>query len=156
MTTKQKRVFENLRDSDLISRYLQGDKQAFTKLVEIHRKSLVLFNYKILHEYNEAEDAVQEELLILLKILDSGKYKKDRKFGGWLRKAARNYLLHQHRKHSLITEHPGELPDLLFDLQTDENDDAAQEMKKIVFRVIEELPERDVKLLILRYWKKIS
>ncbi len=65
MTVAEKRVVENLRDSILIVNHRNGDLRAFGKLTDFHRVELNYFNYKILHNHEDAEDATQEEFIRL-------------------------------------------------------------------------------------------
>ena len=93
MTTEEKNKFENLRDSKLIVRHQNGDVLAFGVLADLHRVELYRYNFRFLHNKEDAEDALQEELIILYNSLNNGKYIEHQVFGGWLKLTAKYYLM---------------------------------------------------------------
>ena len=154
MTNLEIRIAENLRDSILIEKYRNGDLKAFGILTGFHRVELNYFNYSVLHNREDAEDATQEEFIILYDSLNNGKYIEHQVFGGWLKTAARYYLSHLQRKGKLLTIVINELPDPLINLF--DSIDLNEEKLEIVLLAVKVLPERDVKLLNMRYWEKQS
>ena len=155
MTSAEKRVVENLRDSILIVSHRNGDLRAFGKLTDLHRVELNWFNYKILHNHEDAEDATQEIFIICSNSFSNGKYIEHQAFGGWLKKTASYYLSHIQRRGIVLTvqmeyELPAELIELFEDI------DLTEERIEKLMEAVNALSERDVRLLTMRYWEKMS
>ena len=155
MTAAEKRVVENLRDSILIVNHRNGDLRAFGKLTDFHRLELNCFNYRILHNHEDAEDATQEEFIICSNSIINGKYIERQAFGGWLKNTARFYLSHLLRQHTIITismshDLPAEIIELFDDI------DLIEQRLHRLMHAVNNLPERDVCLLNLRYTGKLS
>lgn len=71
-----------LTDENLISNGLQGNQDAFNDLFSRHRRLLYSLANRILHNHEEAEDAVQNCLLSAFRSLPS--FKSQSAFRSWL------------------------------------------------------------------------
>jgi len=154
MTKEEKRKAENERDSKLIENYLAGDVSAFGKLTELHRETLTRYNFSVLHNMEDAKDATQEEFVIVMKVMNEGKYEERKRFGGWMKRMAKYYLTHVQRKKALKTvevEVVGDVKD-----EPMEGERRSEEEIKKLKKAMKGLPERDVQLIWLRYWKKLA
>ena len=74
----------------------QGDKEAFSELVEAHHKPVYNMCYRMLGNTGDAEDAAQETFLRAYKAIK--RYDPSRKFITWLLSIAANYCIDQQRK----------------------------------------------------------
>ena len=61
---------EQLDDSSLVARILEGDRDRFTELVRRYEKRLVNYVYRITHRYEEAHDLAQEIFVKVYLALD--------------------------------------------------------------------------------------
>ncbi len=152
MTKEQNREARNLRDSQLIQQFLNGDNNAFTKLFNLHHKNLYKVNFYRLQNHHDAEDAIQEESIILYKSLKEGKYTENKSFGSWLFRIVKNHIIDFLKKKKLPVILMDELPDgieqQMGDLIT------SPENKAKLLKAINTLSPRDRKILHLRLWKK--
>lgn len=83
-------------DTSLMCRAREGDVEAFTRLVERHRKRVEGFLYRLFWDRGKAEDGAQEVFLRLW--LARGRYQPTGRFTTFLYQVARNYWLDEARK----------------------------------------------------------
>jgi RNA polymerase sigma-70 factor, ECF subfamily len=76
------------RDEDLVRRYLGGETQAFTTLVERHEARMYNVCLRILGNREDARDAAQEAFVSALRKL--GQFRGDAAFTTWLHRVAVN------------------------------------------------------------------
>jgi RNA polymerase sigma-70 factor (ECF subfamily) len=75
-------------DEDLVGRFLAGDADAFTQLVERHRQRVYNVCFRLLGDPDDAADASQDAFLsVLTKI---GQFRGDSAFTTWLHRIAVN------------------------------------------------------------------
>jgi RNA polymerase sigma-70 factor (ECF subfamily) len=156
-------------DEELVARHLQGDRYAFTALVERYAERLFNLAYRFTSDRADAEDIAQECFLHAYDALPRSR--TDQPFKPWLFQIAVNLCRDRARKKrpqtfsELEDEHSGVLEagdgpsteDLL-------PDEALQPLEQLEEKEIEdalraavmELPEEDRTLLTLRYNEELS
>lgn len=77
-------------------RFRRGDTQAFSILLERHRRGVFHFVLRFLGQQEAAEDALQEVFLRVVK--NAAKYERRAKFTTWLYTIARNHCIDASRK----------------------------------------------------------
>ena len=87
---------EDLLDEELIVRFQNGDRPAYTILVNRYKDRIVNFIYRFTGDLDSAEDLAQETFLKLYIKKDS--YKKIAKFSTWLYTIAGNLAKTELRK----------------------------------------------------------
>ncbi|HYG24929.1 MAG TPA: sigma-70 family RNA polymerase sigma factor [Verrucomicrobiae bacterium] len=90
-------------DAALMLRVKQGDRDAFTRLVEKYQQPITNLIYRILRDPTEAEDLAQNVFLQVYKSAD--RYRISAKFSTWIFTIARNLCLNEIRRRS---RHPAE------------------------------------------------
>ncbi|HEB12931.1 MAG TPA: sigma-70 family RNA polymerase sigma factor [Actinobacteria bacterium] len=105
---------DNVIDKDLVTRYLDGDKSAFSELVKRHKNLIYNLAFRLVGIAEEAEDLTQE---IFIRLLDKvSMWRGEAKFSTWLYRLAINHCRdHLRRRHletseineSLCDPHPG-------------------------------------------------
>jgi RNA polymerase sigma-70 factor (ECF subfamily) len=83
-------------DGDLVSRFLDGDRSAFTALMERHERRVYNLAYRMLGRAEDAADASQETWLICLRKLSG--FRGTSAFTTWLHRVAVNVCLDALRK----------------------------------------------------------
>ena len=112
-------------ESEWLVRAIEGDDQAFTRLVELYQNPVYNLCYRMLGTPGDAEDAAQEAFLRAYKNLQ--RYDRKRSFATWLLSIASHYCIDQLRRKkgrktqlwSELREHDQER--LLADLSQDSN-----------------------------------
>ena len=144
---------EPTSDGDLIIRIGTGDKAAFEALYRRYARSVFGLALRRLGDRGRAEDAVQETFTSIWRSAPS--YKPERGPGGpWLFAVARNAIVDRGR---VRTEPPVETP-------TDAPEPGSGPSERAesgwvswrVHRAMEELPERERKVVELAYWSGLS
>jgi RNA polymerase sigma-70 factor (ECF subfamily) len=88
-------------DIELVTRAQQGDRDAFTRLVERYYSDVVAAAYTILSNAETAKECAQESFLEAARTLD--KLREKNKFRQWIYGISRNkaiYLLHRQKLHN--------------------------------------------------------
>ena len=97
-------------DRDLVTRYLNGDKSAFSELVKRHKNLIYSLAFRMVGKTEEAEDLTQE---IFIRLLDKvSLWRGEAKFSTWLYRLAINHCRDHLRRLRLKTS---ELNETLFD-----------------------------------------
>jgi len=71
-----------IRENELVSRVLAGERELFHELVRPYERSVYFAAHSILENEHDAEDVAQEAVLKALKSLNS--FRGEAKFGTWL------------------------------------------------------------------------
>jgi len=83
-------------EKDIIERCQEGDNESFGLLVAKYRKSMLVFAYRMMGNWDEANDVTQEAFVKALTSIR--KFKKSTNFSGWLYRIVNNQCLDQLRK----------------------------------------------------------
>jgi RNA polymerase sigma-70 factor (ECF subfamily) len=157
----------------LLARIAGGDRGAFNELFERHRfrlkKAISLRMDKRLKSRVDESDVVQETQLIAFRRLNDYLSRRPMPFGLWLRKTAQEQLISQRRGHldaaqrSVHKERP--LPSkssiLLAAPFVDREPSPSQrqearEYRRLVTEAVNELPETDREILMMRNLEGLS
>jgi RNA polymerase sigma-70 factor (ECF subfamily) len=117
MDRKEQSVVENT-DEELIKGALQGNQEAYKKLLERHRHAIFHIAYKIVRNSEEAADLVQETFMKAFASLSS--YRFEYRFSTWLYRIAANNaidLLRKRKIEALSLDRPVETKDGSVELQ---------------------------------------
>lgn len=93
-------------DRELVSRYLEGDRSAFTALMERHERRVYNLAYRMLGRAEDAADASQETWLICLRKLSG--FRGTSAFTTWLHRVAVNVCLDALRRRAREDPSSGE------------------------------------------------
>jgi len=145
-------------ESEWLVRALEGDDEAFTRVVETYQRPVYNLCYRMLGNAGDAEDAAQEAFLRAYKALD--RYDPKRSFATWLLSIASHYCIDQLRKRRFTTfsiddeDHawleppdPGPNPEGSLNIK---------EKQEQVQALLENLSPKDRSAVVLRYWYNYS
>jgi len=133
---------------NLIRKSVDGDQQAFRKLVECHQGLAYSIAYRFTRDENESEDIVQDAFVKLWRNLS--KYNAEYRFKTWLSRIVTNLsldYLKSGRRRKVLSENNSESKTEIA-VQDDLLED--EELKSIVFRLAEQLTEKQKAVFILR------
>ncbi len=141
-----------------IERALQGDQEAFGKLVQAYERPVYNLTYRMLGDPVEAEDAAQETFLRAYSKLAT--YQPSRKFVNWLLSIASHHcidrLRRKNRAPQLSLEGPLPPQYLVSDAPRPDQVVHKNQERERVRQVLDTLPPDYRAAIILRYWYGMS
>ena len=150
-----------LTDAELIRAYLQGNTQALEILVYRHKDKIYTTIFLLVKDKYIAEDIFQETFLKMIKTLNDNRYSEQGKFLPWATRVAHNLCMDHFRKvrqHIPVVLEDGREISLLMPYATES---AAEGMERRqthagVRQLIEELPEEQQEVVVLRIYGNLS
>lgn len=156
---------QNDPDAALMLRVKQGDRDAFTQLVEKYKQPVINLAWRTLRDETEAEDLAQTAFLQVFK--SAHRYQSTAKFSTWLFTIARNLCLNEIRRRS---RHPADSMDAPHPTQEDQPAHQFEEtrtpaptdtllrgeLEQKVEQAIRELPENQRTALLLCREEELS
>ena len=150
-----------LTDAELIRAYLQGNTQALEILVYRHKDKIYTTIFLLVKDKYIAEDIFQETFLKMIKTLNDNRYSEQGKFLPWATRVAHNLCMDHFRKvrqHIPVVPEDGREISLLMPYATES---AAEGMERRqthagVRQLIEELPEEQQEVVVLRIYGNLS
>jgi RNA polymerase sigma-70 factor (ECF subfamily) len=148
-------------DEVLMVRYQRGDREAFAELLRRYERPIYNFALRYLRHASLAEDVTQDAFLRIVQ--RAGEFKHESRFSTWLYTITRNLCVDQlrrqkHRRHaSLDQSEDGEgttTGERLADpkpASSTERVAVAHEIRQQVFLAIEDLPEEQREVFLLRH-----
>ncbi len=149
-------------DNELVVQFIKGDVSSIETLINRHKDKV--FTYILISVKNKdlAEDLFQDTFIKVIKSLLKGKYKDDGKFVSWVIRIAHNLIIDYYRKSSQVNIRSNDDYDYdilnskeLIDNNVEEemvNEQIAKEVRMLV----EELPEDQKEVIMLRHYGGLS
>ncbi len=135
-------------EQDLIEKCQDGDPKAFGPLMQIYRRQLYSYLFKLSGDKTEAEDLFQETLIKTWKGIK--KYSHNQKFASWFFTIAHNTAmdnLRSRKRNSVITNFE---PDEIYGVSNPHQDLVKKEVKEIINKAVGKLSERQKEVFLLR------
>jgi RNA polymerase sigma-70 factor (ECF subfamily) len=142
-------------NSKLVQRYRDGDAAALGELVELHRRMLYGYIVNMVQGRDDADEIFQE---VWMKVIRKIHLYRDRNFGGWLVRIARNQVIDRGRRRrpvsSLDADTSAGSP--LIDLMSDPGElgaadtAAATDLGVRIQAAVAALPEEQREVFVLR------
>jgi len=148
-------------DSQLVSLYKNGNEEAFRDLVDRHKSKIFTKIYLIVKDKFIAEDLLQEVFIKLINTIKSGKYNEEGKFFPWVMRIAHNLAIDHFRRSKrypvIVMEDGSKVFNTLeFAEDSFETVQIRKESHKKLRDFIEELPETQKEVLIMRHYMEMS
>ncbi len=149
----------NLTDQELVQKTLDGDKEAFSVLVQRYQRQIYSLTYRLTNDPEDARDLAQEVFIHIYKVL--GKYDQGRKFFSWMYKVATNVCYNSLRRgrqeHAVALEKVIEFAPYIGD-NTNQPEEyyERRETQALVRQAVAELPDKYRLPLVLRYLEDLS
>lgn len=148
-------------DAHLVKAYIDGSEAALCELITRHKEKVFSFIYSKVYDRDVAEDIFQDTFIKVIRTLKRGAYNEEGKFLPWVMRISHNLVIDYFRKNNRMPkfENNGD-----FNIFSVLSDDALNAEKRIiknqvasdVKRLIEELPEDQKNVLIMRMYKDMS
>lgn len=149
------------KDSELITQYRGGSEAAFEVLMEKYQSRVFTTIYLIVKDQAIAEDLLQDVFIKVVQTLNSDKYNEEGKFQPWLMRIAHNLAIDYFRKskrYPTVIMEDGEnlFNTLRFAEETVEDLQIKEDTFDLVRKLIDELPETQKQVLIMRHYMDLS
>ena len=150
-----------LSDSALVSLYIAGNEQAFELLVSRHKNKVYTTILLIVKNTDTAEDLVQDTFIKAIHTMKSGRYNEEGKFSSWICRIAHNLAIDYFRKEKrsqMINIEDGSniFNHLTFSEESIESLQIKEETHERLRELIQQLPEAQKEVLIMRHYADMS
>jgi|UniRef100_UPI00404878B4 RNA polymerase sigma factor (sigma-70 family) len=148
-------------DSVLITLYRNGNEAAFNQLVDRYQSKVFTTLFLIVKDQDVAEDLLQDVFVKVIHTLNSDKYNEEGKFQPWLLRIAHNLAIDHFRKAKryptiLLEDGSNLLNSLKFASASSEQHQIKEETLVWVRNLIDELPEAQKEVVIMRHYLDLS
>ena len=148
-------------DSVLITLYRNGNEAAFNLLVDRYHSKVFTTIFLIVKDQDVAEDLLQDVFVKVLHTLNSDKYNEEGKFQPWVMRIAHNMAIDYFRKAKryptiLLEDGSNVFNSLSFAEDSSEEQRIKEETLAYVRNLIDELPEAQKEVVIMRHYLDMS
>ncbi len=151
----------SITDSTLVSNYIKGNEAALAILIKRHQQRLFSFIYSKVHDRDITEDVFQDTFIKVIRTLKKGNYNEEGKFLPWVMRIAHNLVIDHFRKTNRMPSFKNTDEFDIFSVLGDGNLNAEKQIIKNqihddVRELINELPEEQKEVLVMRLYKDMS
>ncbi len=152
---------QKLDDAVLVSNYINGSERSLEILVGRHKQKIYSFIYSKVLDRDIAEDIFQDAFIKVIKTLKLGNYNEEGKFLPWVMRISHNLVIDHFRKSNRMPSFKNTDEFDIFSVLSDSSLNAEKEMIKNqihfdVRKIVEELPEDQKEVLIMRIYRDMS
>ena len=152
---------ELISDALLVSQYINGNEASLSTLVNRHKQRIYSFIYSKVYDKDISEDIFQDTFIKVIRTLKRGSYNEEGKFLPWVMRIAHNLVIDHFRKSNRMPmfDNGGEFS--IFSVLSDSDLNAEKsliknQVEQDVRRVIDELPEDQKQVLVMRMYNDMS
>ena len=151
-----------LSDQVLLNRYLSGDRDAISLLIDRHSARVRDYIRMMVKDRDVADDIFQETFIKAVKVIDEGRYTDSGKFLSWILRIAHNqvidYFRAQKSSRTVSESDAGYamLGTLRFAERTVEDKMVSEQIEADIRRLIDFLPEEQREVVMMRYYAGLS
>ncbi|MEO9475446.1 MAG: sigma-70 family RNA polymerase sigma factor [Cyclobacteriaceae bacterium] len=150
-----------MTDGQLVSLYKNGNEEAFAELLQRHKDRVFTTIYLIVKDRYLAEDLMQDVFIKSIKTIKSGRYNEEGKFLPWILRIAHNLAIDQFRKDkrypTIVMEDGSSVFNTLeFSQAPIESEHIKQDTHNLLKQYIQELPENQKEVLVMRHYMQMS
>lgn len=149
-------------DERLIALYVEGDNDAFDKLIDRHKDRVYSYILRYVKNPELADDIFQETFVKAIMTIKQNRYVENGKFSAWITRIAHNLVFDHFRKEkseNLQSTDSSEV-DILnrkeLTESTIEDSLITSQIEDDIHRLIKALPETQREVLQMRYFKDMS
>ncbi len=138
---------KNFNNNKLISHLKNGDKKAYSFLVNYFNHKLCIYANSLVNDHAMAEDIVQN---VFIKVWERRKRLNEKySLNSFLYKLVYNEFIDQYRKKQSVMLLEKKYIQTLNKITNDKNEEDTQKMIKLVMKLIENLPPKCKKIFLL-------
>lgn len=149
-------------DFELVTEFLNGNQNSIEILINRHKDKVYTYIYLMVKNHELAEDLFQDTFIKVINSLHAGKYQDNGKFISWVIRIAHNLVIDYFRKENQLKVTSGDNCDYnvfnsqKFSDKTIEEKLVGEQISKDVRNLIDELPEDQREVIILRHFIGLS
>jgi RNA polymerase sigma-70 factor (ECF subfamily) len=152
---------ELISDATLVSSYIGGDESSLEVLIKRHKQRIYSFIYSKVYDRDIAEDVFQDTFIKVIRTLKLGKYNEEGKFLPWVMRIAHNLVIDHFRKSNRMPKFQNSGDFSIFSVLSDTSLNAEKaiikdQVESDVRRLIEELPDDQKEVLVMRMYQDMS
>lgn len=151
-----------MKDNELVRLYLGGDQSAIEILISRHHQRVFTYTVLLVKNQELAEDIFQETFIKVIKSLKRGKYQEQGTFVSWVVRIAHNLIIDHFRKAKNMRMFSSDDSEMdIFNSQrfadsTIEEDMVLDQIHSDVRNLIDELPDEQRQVVLLRHYGGLS
>jgi RNA polymerase sigma factor (sigma-70 family) len=151
----------SISDSILVNDYINGKEASLSILINRHQQRLFSFIYSKIKDKDLTEDIFQDTFIKVIRTLKKGKYNEEGKFLPWVMRIAHNLVIDYFRKNNRMPSFKNTEEFDIFSVLHDgtlnaEKQIIQEQIYEDVRELINELPEEQKEVLIMRMYKDMS
>ena len=151
----------NYTDADLVKSYINGSEIALETLVNRHKLQIFNFINSKINDRDTSEDIFQDTFIKVIRTLRNGLYNEEGKFLPWIMRIAHNLVSDHFRKSNRIPTIENKEEFDIFQFVSDaapnaENILIEDQILKDIQKLIQELPDDQKEVLIMRLYRDMS
>jgi RNA polymerase sigma-70 factor (ECF subfamily) len=140
---------------------MKGDESALCELINRHKQRIYSFIYSKVFDKDVAEDIFQDTFIKVINTLKKGAYNEQGKFIPWVMRISHNLVIDHFRKNNRMPTFENNTDFNIFSVISDGELNVEKKMIKgqvedDIRRLIEELPEDQKQVLLMRVYKEMS
>ena len=152
---------EIISDGVLIGNYIKGDERALEILITRHKQKIYSFIYSKVFDKDVAEDIFQDTFIKVIRTLKRGNYNEEGKFLPWVMRISHNLVIDFFRKNNRMPKFDNAGDFNIFSVLGDtslnaENAIIKDQVETDVRRLVEELPDDQREVLLMRIYDDLS
>ena len=148
-------------DADLVKSYINGSETALETLVNRHKLQIFNFINSKINDRDTSEDIFQDTFIKVIRTLKNGLYNEEGKFLPWIMRIAHNLVIDHFRKSNRIPTIENKEEFDIFQFVSDTTPNAENiliedQILKDIQKLIQELPDDQKEVLIMRLYRDMS
>ncbi len=150
-----------LPDALLVKKYVDGNEDALTVLINRHQSKIFGFIYSKISDRDISNDIFQDTFIKVIRTLKSQSYNEEGKFLPWVMRIAHNLIIDHYRKNKKMPMFRETEEFSIFSIMTDdsltiENKIIRDQVEMDLKKLIEELPADQKEVLVMRMYQDMS
>ncbi len=148
-------------DALLVKNYIAGDESALATLINRHQSKIYGFIYSKISDRDLSDDVFQDTFIKVIKTLKSNSYNEEGKFLPWVMRIAHNLIIDHFRRNKKMPMYRETEEFSIFSIMSDnsatiENQMITEQVEKDLKKLIEELPNDQKEVLVMRIYQDLS
>lgn len=152
---------KTILDSVLVNNYINGHEKSLEILIIRHKQRIFSFIVSKVLDREVAEDIFQDTFIKVINTLKRGAYNEEGKFLPWVMRIAHNLIIDHFRRNKRLPKFNNTDDFDIFDVLSDdmlsiENQIIKSQILEDVQKLVEELPEDQKEVLLMRMYRDMS